>query len=140
VYIAADGNNLQTTITLQRLSVFHTEMVCVLIDAIMLQLSSFYSYTRTVSMLFPSVSLYSGCQEFVTAFDDYVFVACKIHRRNRFSRKDASSVRFLNGGAANVPVNAGRLRQLHLLHRAYGALYSTMKVLLFVQPWEGLFQ
>jgi len=33
-------------------------------------------------------------------------------------------VGLLNSDAANMPVNVGRLRQLHLLHRAYRALYN----------------
>ena len=72
-------------------------------------------------MLFPSVSLCSGCQEFVSAIGDCVFFACKNSSEEHFFWKRC---KFLNSDAANMPVNAGRLRQLHLLHRAYGALYN----------------
>jgi hypothetical protein len=52
----------------------------------------------------------------------------RIHRRNSFSRNDVSFVEVLNSDAANMPVNAGRLRQLHLLHQAYGAFYNESSI------------
>ena len=75
----------------------------------MLQLALFYSYVRIVSVLFFSVFLCSGCQEFVSAIDDCVFFACKNSSEEQFSRNDVSSVGFLNSDDANMPVNAGRL-------------------------------
>jgi hypothetical protein len=37
-------------------------------------------------------------------------------------------VGVLNSDAGSMPVNAGRLRQLHFLHQAYGASYNESSV------------
>ena len=70
----------------------------------------------------------------------------RIHQRNSFSRNDVNSVGVLNSDAANVLVIAGRLTQLHLLHRAYGAFYGVrQKYLTILQNscewnrWRGEF-
>jgi hypothetical protein len=70
----------------------------------------------------------------------------RIHQRNSFSRNHVSSVGFLNSDAANVPANAGRLRQLHLIHRVYGAVYRVRQKYLTIlhnscewNRWRGEF-